>query len=77
MGRGEVVGVVLCLEERLLGLLAGDKFSLSAQVLCPLAPYTEPPDPRLAGGGQASGAEIWPRALPPPKSPAHVTIAVD
>lgn len=69
--------MVLCLEERLLGFLAGDTFSLSAQVLCPVDPYAEPPDPHLARGGQGSGAEIWPRALPPPKSPAHVTIAVD
>lgn len=76
-GRGEVVGVVLCPEERLLAFLAGDKFGLSAQVPSPLTPYTDPPAPRLARGGQESGAEIWPRALPPPKSPAHVTMAVD
>lgn len=72
-GRGEVVGVVLYPEERLLG----DKFGLSAQVPSPLTPYTDPPAPRLARGGQESRAEIWPRALPPPKSPAHVTMAVD
>lgn len=54
-GRGEVVGVVLCPEERLLGFLAGDKFGLSAQVPSPLTPYTDPPAPAWLVGGRRVG----------------------